>query len=44
MVTGPKYAESPRILGENANVGTVRAMILIVAFIVLVGSAFHLAF
>jgi len=44
MVTGPKFAESPRIFGENANVGTGRIMLLILAFIVVAGSAFHLAF
>jgi hypothetical protein len=44
MVTGPKYAESPRILGDNANVGTGRMMLLILVFIVVAGSAFHFAF
>jgi hypothetical protein len=44
MVTGPKFAESPRILGENANTGTGRIMLLILAFVVVVGSAFQIAF
>jgi hypothetical protein len=44
MVSGPKFAESPRIFGGNANVRTRRAMLLILAFIIVVGSAFHLAF
>jgi len=43
MVTGPKFAESPRIFGENSSVGTIRMMLLILAYIVVIGSAFHFA-
>jgi hypothetical protein len=44
MVTGPKYAESPRVPGDEAKVGTGGMVLLILAFIVTAGSAFQFAF